>query len=632
MPNSSHILLVENDEGYRSSLKALLELEGYDVFTASNPLEAEKLIKEITVHLIITDLRVTDDENENDFSGLKFASSIAPTIPKIIVTAFPTVRVVREALSPRLDHELPAAIDFISKTAGPQQLLEAIENIFQNYINNNVPQVKVGGALTTQDASRYIERQAEQEAIRDLKNREYILIFEPRQQGKTSLINYIMRHPKLNDTKTIYIDTSTLDRSTQENWLKTICSRILDKLQEEFGLYTELPNIPKNSTEWRQFLFSIATLAHRNEIFLILALDEIGAVPIPNPIDFFSVIRDIYNSRQAEPVFFHLTFLLVGSFHPRDLIEDDKISPFNIAKRIRLYDFTQNQVRQLVGKLKWSDEQTEEIVERIYYWTNGQPYLTQKLCETLNSDTSTENIDISVRALQWEDDNHLPNILKLINGDEIKNYIRRVLSGEKIIFFPAANKQQTQMELIGILKADADGFCTIRNHIYERAFFIYLELTENLAVDIRKEKTMISPEQQIAMQILKEAFSFIADELKQRWKSKGEKPQNEMSVNNETNLGISESLQSALIKQVENLQDESHLKMINENLKTAIMMAEKYNKRWNKYRQQLPSAIDTAAIEIQIDEAENNREKAIKEIKAVLEKLSNEEITVSKRI
>ena len=140
---------------------------------------------------------------------------------------------------------------------------------------------------------------------------------------------------------------------------------------------------------------------------------------------------------------------------------------------------------------------------------------------------------------------------------------------------------------------------------------------------------MVSPEQQIAMQILKDAFSFVANELKQRWKSKRDKQKEEITPNGSMDLGISDSLQIVLIRQLENLQDATKLKMLTNNLETAIQMAEKYNKRWNKYREQLPSAIDSVAIEMQIEEAEGNREKAINEIKTIFETISKEEIIVS---
>jgi hypothetical protein len=269
-------------------------------------------------------------------------------------------------------------------------------------------------------------------------------------------------------------------------------------------------------------------------------------------------------------------------------------------------------------------------IERIYYWTSGQPYLTQKLCEQLNLNSTVDNVDNNVRLLQQQDDNHLPAILKAIsNDDDVKIYAKRVLSGEKINYLPAANRQQSHMELIGILKSDNAGNCTIRNRIYEQAFRTLLRLSEEQAIAHRKDKTMTSPEQLIAIQILKEAFSFVADELKQRWKSRREKSQKGTPSSDSAKLGVSEPLQLTLLKKLENLNDESQLRMLTEDLKTAIAMAEKYNKRWNKYREQLPSAIDRVAIEMQVDDAEINREKAVTEIKTILEKFSKEEIIIS---
>lgn len=635
MSPKGNILLLENDPDFRAVLKEWLESEGYTVFSTSNVNEAVELLlaRNLVIHLIITDLRVTDDDDPNDFSGLRFARVYATTIPKIILTGYATSSVVREALVPKFSAEsnqlLPVAIDFLSKAEGIERLLKSVDEAFQSFIVMDVPEVKVGGPLTFQDAASYIERQAEKELIRHIQSMDYILIIEPRQQGKTSLIMYAMRSPQLKNTKIIYIDTSDLDYSTQDQWYKTLCSRILDRLKDIY-INIDFSNIPQNSIEWRQFLFHLAQIAHKNHNNLIIALDEIGARQIPKATEFFMVIRDIYNSRQGEPEFFHLSFLLVGSFHPRDLITDDRVSPFNIARRVRLNDFSKEQIYHLAKKPNWSDEKTNKIIERIYYWTSGQPYLTQKLCEHLNLNTTIENVDSNVRSLQQQDDNHLPSILKSISNDNnVRVYAKRILSGEKINYLPVANKQQSQMELIGILKSDNAGNCTIRNRIYEQVFHTLLELTEEQVMDHRKDKTMISPEQQIAMQILKEAFSFIADELKQRWKSRREKSPEAIPPDNSANLGLSESLQLTLIKRLENLNDESQLKMLTDNLKTAISMAEKYNKRWNKYREQLPSSIDRVAVEMQVDEAENDRENAVKEIKTILEKLSKEEIVVS---
>jgi nucleoside phosphorylase/CheY-like chemotaxis protein len=523
--SKGNILLLENDPDFRSVLNEWLESEGYKVFAASNVDEAEELLlrKNLVIHLIITDLRVTNDNDPNDFSGLGFARVFATTIPKIILTAYTTSSVVVEALRPQLsdgsDQILPPAIDFLSKTEGIERLLKSVENAFRSFVVVDVPEVKVGGALTFQDAAFYIERKAERELIRYIQDMDYILIIEPRQQGKTSLINYAMRCPQLKDTKILYIDTTTLDYSSQEEWYKTLCVRLLDRLVEIYAK-NELPSIPINNFEWRQFLSQLARTAQKHHNNLVIALDEIGARPIPNATDFFMTIRDIYNSRQGESEFFHLCFMLVGSFHPRDLITDDKVSPFNIAKRVRLDDFTQDQIYHLAKKPNWSDEKTNEIIERIYYWTSGQPYLTQKLCEQINLNTNKDTVDSIARLLQQRDDNHLPSIIKIISTDiEMKAYLKRILSGEKISFLPSANKQQSRMELIGILQSDNAGNCIIRNRIFEQALRALFEVSEEQTTDYRKDKVMVphttdSNHSDLSLVVLPNWASWMEDLLK----------------------------------------------------------------------------------------------------------------------
>ncbi|MGB0384892.1 MAG: AAA-like domain-containing protein, partial [Ardenticatenaceae bacterium] len=234
---------------------------------------------------------------------------------------------------------------------------------------------QVGGALTNEHLAVYIERQADWDVLAHLRAMNYLLIIEPRQQGKTTLFNYIT-HQQVEDTHFVYVDVTTPDRSTKASWYQTLCPRILRQLRD-FIPRSSWPDIPHNSAGWRDFLSEVGLLAQDAGRRVVVALDEIGAVTFPAPTDFFSVLRDIYNSRQAEPEFRHLTFWLMGAFEPRDLIQDHKVSPFNVARRVRLQDFTLGQVRQLVSQGGWSDEQSSALAERIHYWTDGQPYLTQ---------------------------------------------------------------------------------------------------------------------------------------------------------------------------------------------------------------------------------------------------------------
>jgi DNA-binding response OmpR family regulator len=54
------ILIVEDDESYRSMLMYALESQGYKVFVAPGGLEAKNILQELKPNLIITDLIMED--------------------------------------------------------------------------------------------------------------------------------------------------------------------------------------------------------------------------------------------------------------------------------------------------------------------------------------------------------------------------------------------------------------------------------------------------------------------------------------------------------------------------------------------------------------------------------------------
>ena len=84
---------------------------------------------------------------------------------------------------------------------------------------------KVGGPIFEEDMNLYIERGAEDKVISHLRSNSYVLIIEPRQQGKTSLINYLMLLKGLKNILFIYIDISSLDGSSIENWYSSLWNR-----------------------------------------------------------------------------------------------------------------------------------------------------------------------------------------------------------------------------------------------------------------------------------------------------------------------------------------------------------------------------------------------------------------------
>lgn len=86
---------------------------------------------------------------------------------------------------------------------------------------------------------------------------------------------------------------------------------------------------------------------------LTVFLDEVDLVrSLPFSADeFFGTIRQSYNERAEDPAWKRLTFCLVGSATPADLVADTRLSPFNIGRRSALSDFTAAEAASLAAGL-----------------------------------------------------------------------------------------------------------------------------------------------------------------------------------------------------------------------------------------------------------------------------------------
>ncbi|MBN1453346.1 MAG: winged-helix domain-containing protein [Anaerolineales bacterium] len=125
MTTKTSILLVENNKPYAESLVWFLEEEGFEVQVVFTPIEARDILNQGGIDLAIIDIRLLNDEDGDDISGLELAKHTAPHVPKIVLTGFPTYEHARSALAPQVDGLQPA-IDIVAKGDGPQALLTAL--------------------------------------------------------------------------------------------------------------------------------------------------------------------------------------------------------------------------------------------------------------------------------------------------------------------------------------------------------------------------------------------------------------------------------------------------------------------------------------------------------------------------
>ena len=97
--------------------------------------------------------------------------------------------------------------------------------------------------------------------------------------------------------------------------------------------------------------------------------------------DFFALIRSCYNKRAENSTYRRLTFTLLGVANPRDLITDKNRTPFNIGRAIHLKGFDIKEAKPLLLGLSGKVSNPKAVLKQILYWTGGQPFLTQKLCQ-----------------------------------------------------------------------------------------------------------------------------------------------------------------------------------------------------------------------------------------------------------
>lgn len=141
------LLLSDNDLDFLTILAEHLTRDGYEVVTANSSAEARRILEHGEIDLAILDIRLTNDNDENDITGLVLAKSIAPEIPKIIQTRFPTYEAVREALGSSFEG-IPTAVDFVTKQEGPEALLTAIKSALKE-ANQKKEQFQEGNKLAS---------------------------------------------------------------------------------------------------------------------------------------------------------------------------------------------------------------------------------------------------------------------------------------------------------------------------------------------------------------------------------------------------------------------------------------------------------------------------------------------------
>ena len=117
-----YILVVDDDEGFRSALKDILDDEGYAVLTACDGEDAFCMAKKYDVRLIISDLRMPI---LNGIALLELIRDQHPLIKVIIVTAYEEVASYIKVMS-------LGAFEYMKKPLDLDKLKELVAGVMRD--------------------------------------------------------------------------------------------------------------------------------------------------------------------------------------------------------------------------------------------------------------------------------------------------------------------------------------------------------------------------------------------------------------------------------------------------------------------------------------------------------------------
>src|SRR5262245_11826375 len=136
MPQGT-ILFADNDRDFLDTRAKFLEMAGYQVLKATTLAEAERYLCELWTPLAILDLRLMDDDDEQDLSGVTVATmDVCRPVYKIILTGYPTHELVRELLWIQ-NRDRRKSVDLLEKEEGQEELVEAVNQAFDKHVRIN---------------------------------------------------------------------------------------------------------------------------------------------------------------------------------------------------------------------------------------------------------------------------------------------------------------------------------------------------------------------------------------------------------------------------------------------------------------------------------------------------------------
>jgi len=351
--------------------------------------------------------------------------------------------------------------------------------------------------------------------VQRIKDGRYIVIFAPRQTGKTTFFRWALSTlEEKNSTEDVtYLPIQLNFEEYKDVELSAFYTYLKNDLRKEIeNSFLFRQRAFKNNDALSQFLKEYPITDHvslrgffeqfqsyLNNCRVTIIIDEFDGIPQSAVSNFLHSLRRIYLSGNPNRCPYSLAIVGVKSI--TQLNYDRSISPFNIQDEFALPNFTLAQVRNLFEQ--YTDEAgqffTREVIENIHKQTAGQPFLVNRMAQILTeemeipkSETITSGyFEIAHKQILHEQNVNISHLTTNVRRDKrYERILMQICSREKGIVYNVDNEFISELAAYGVLKRDAEGFCVIANPIYQyRVVQAFQPLFNGLEHDYLPEDT-----------------------------------------------------------------------------------------------------------------------------------------------
>jgi WD40 repeat protein len=348
----------------------------------------------------------------------------------------------------------------------------------------------------------YVRRRADGLLYDTLLSGRYAHVLAPDRSGKSSLIAATAARLEASGCKIAILDLEQIgvrDGGTDPGrWYYNVAYRLLRQLRIRHDLQTwwHDKSILSNRQRLLEFYSEIVLQFVAEPI--VVFIDEIQCIEnLPFADQLLASIRAAHNARTMDPNFSRLTFVLLGECDPVSLVAEPELSPFNVTRPIPLDDFTREELDLFATELNLDPDQAAIALDRIYHWTRGQPYLSQKLARQIARDGSNGDVVAQIDRIATtqlggraalHSEPHMSHIHRVVVNDEkqmepLLNLYGRIRKGVEV---PAdlGSPLQRRLMAFGLIEIDHDGILRVRNRLYETVFTARWA-NENLPTSLR---------------------------------------------------------------------------------------------------------------------------------------------------